>query len=165
METSSRQGGWRGRILARRRFIYSERRRKMGLKDENNNIILIDERLGRHYPYQDTPENDRLKKFGVDERKHSEKGIRCSGKDMLNQKLLMQTGKNVKNFDRGSLLGLLKNKEVAVGSMVLVDGRPAVIKKRQVGRAGEMLRQYTVWSVKNCRQELATQTRIRNNGG
>ena len=37
-----------------------------------------------------------------------------------------------------------KNKEKSVGEIVLVDGRPAVIKKRVVGRNGEMLGRFEV---------------------
>ena len=59
-------------------------------------------------------------------------------------KIAKQAATNLKNFDEETIKRLLKNKEKSVGEIVLVDGRPAVIKKRVVGRNGEMLGRFEV---------------------
>ena len=130
-------------MIEKRRFLYSERRRQFGVKDSHHQNGLLDDRVDEQS--LDAVNN---KKVG---RKMNESKL-CSLKDLFDNELLSQTDQIFKNYDRESLLQDLRNKEPGVGSLVLVDGRPAVIKKRVMGREGEILRRYSVFM--NCREDL-----------
>ena len=138
--------GWRGRGLARRRFIDSEKRRRIGSGEEslknvlwNGEIIKAKEGCIEHRV--DRKINEKQTLIGC--KLHKLNG---------NRKRLIEMAKQVAtqltNFDRGTIRRLLRNEEKSVGDIVLVDGRPALIKKRVVGRNGEMLRRYDAGNMK-----------------
>ena len=140
-------------MIEKRRFLYSERKRKFGVKDSHYQNGLLDYRVDEQSlaAVKDNPVGRKMKEVSL-----------CSLKDLFDNELLSQTDQMFKNYDRESLVQELRNKEPSVGSLVLVDGRPAVIKKRVMGREGEILRRYSV--IMNCREDLTRMPRMKRLG-
>ena len=64
----------------------------------------------------------------------------CIPRRIVRNKLFNETKKHLENFEKEDLRKILKNKGKRVGEVVLVDGRPALIKKRGIGNNGDILR-------------------------
>ena len=65
-----------------------------------------------------------------------------------NWKADITDGTMLDDFDKDTMKKMLIKKERSVWEIVLVDGRPAVIKKRIVGREGEILRRYVLGTLR-----------------
>ena len=124
--------GWEGRGIARRRFLETEKRRKMKY------------RAGTFKKSQQDA-NESLD-YSRDKNCNGDTMIRRLDNDI--EKADIQDATMLVNFDKVTMKKMLIKKERSVGEIVLVDGRPAVIKKRIVGREGEMLRRYAVGTLR-----------------
>ena len=132
--------GWRGRGLARRRFIDSEKRRRIGSGEERLKNVLWN---GGNMKAKQGPMAYRAdRKIDTKPNLIGYKLQKLNGNTKRLLEMANQVATQLTNFDRGTIRRLLRNKEKSVGEIVLVDGRPALIKKRVVGRNGEMLRRY-----------------------
>ena len=144
---------WRERGLARRRFLNSERKRKMARMNEilqestNTNLESIESASITKIEANLLVKN--LMKFHERRKRMTIKSLKaltktndkaCIPRRIVRDKLFNETKKPLENFEKEDLRKILKNKEKRVGEVVLVDGRPALIKKRVIGNNGDILR-------------------------
>ena len=149
--------GWRERGLARRRFLNSERKRKMArlnkllygatmitdsktmkLDSETNTTKVKGNALRNNF----NRFHERRKRMTIKSLKALTKinNKVCIIRRSFERKLFNDTEIPLENFKKEDLRKILRNKEKKVGEVVLVDGRPALIKKHVMGKNGEILR-------------------------
>ena len=149
-----RLAGWRERGMARRRFINLERRRKMAKLHKLVQVPLHgnSETMKKRTTSQiskvegDVMEifHERRKRMTIKNSKRSSNGpnMDCLMKFIVSENLSDVRETSLENFDKKALRQALRKKEKSVGEVVLVEGKPALIKKRIVGGNGEIIRRY-----------------------